>query len=120
VLLGRTPRDSDASESALKKAIASVVKQVALELRNTPAVCRKSYINPLVFDGWRSGVIHDVFGASQAGLPTRKAESLVLDFLRSIRTTPAERQTTTDGSAHQRPLNRNGLGTSTSPVWAPA
>jgi DNA topoisomerase-1 len=120
VLLGRTPRDSDASEGALKKAIAGVVKQVALELRNTPAVCRKSYINPLVFDGWRSGVIHEVFGASQAGISTRRAESLVLDFLRSIRTTPAEREATADGSLQQRTLNRNGLGTSTSPAWAPA
>jgi DNA topoisomerase I len=120
VLLGRTPRDSDASEGALKKAIAGVVKQVALELRNTPAVCRKSYINPLVFEGWRSGVIHEVFGASQAGISTRRAESLVLDFLRSIRTTPAERESTTDGSVRQRTLNRNGLGTSTSPAWAPA
>jgi DNA topoisomerase I len=120
VLLGRTPRDSDASEGALKKAIASVVKQVALELRNTPAVCRKSYINPLVFDGWRSGVIHEVFGASQAGIPTRKAETLVLDFLRSIRTTPAARETTANGRAPQRTLNRSGLGGSTSPAWAPA
>ena len=64
VLLGRIPRDSDASESALKRAIAGVVKQVASELRNTPAVCRKSYINPLVFDGWRSGAIHEAFGGS--------------------------------------------------------
>jgi DNA topoisomerase-1 len=120
VLLGRTPRDSDASEGALKKAIAGVVKQVALELRNTPAVCRKSYINPLVFDGWRSGVIHEVFGASQAGISTRRAESLVLDFLRSIRTTPSEREAIADGSVQQRTLNRNGLGTSTSPAWAPA
>ena len=66
VLLARTPRDADASESALKRAIAGVVKQVASELRNTPAVCRKSYINPAVFDGWRSGAIHKAFGGSLA------------------------------------------------------
>jgi DNA topoisomerase-1 len=84
VLLGRTPRDSDASEGALKKAIAGVVKQVASELRNTPAVCRKSYINPLVFDAWRSGLINEAFGNSQAAISTRKAESLVLDFLRTL------------------------------------
>jgi DNA topoisomerase I len=84
VLLGRTPRESDASEGALKKAIAGVVKQVASELRNTPAVCRKSYINPLVFDAWRSGLLHEAFGNSQAAISTRKAESLVLDFLRTL------------------------------------
>ena len=82
VLLGRIPRDSGASESALKKTIAGVVKQVASGLRNTPAVCRKSYINPLVFDGWRSGALHEAFGGAPAAISTRKAETLVLDFLR--------------------------------------
>src|SRR5580658_4448100 len=62
VRLGAIPKDSDASENVLKRTIAGVVKQVAAELRNTPAVCRNSYINPLVFDGWRSGVVHEVFG----------------------------------------------------------
>jgi DNA topoisomerase I len=82
VLLGRTPRDPEASEGALKRAITGVVKQVAAELRNTPAVCRKSYINPLVFDAWRSGEIPEAFGASRPASSTRKAEALVLDFLR--------------------------------------
>jgi DNA topoisomerase-1 len=33
----------------------AVIKQVAAGLRNTPAVCRKSYINPAVFIAWQSG-----------------------------------------------------------------
>jgi DNA topoisomerase IB len=57
------------------------VKQVASELRNTPAVCRKSYINPVVFDGWRSGAIHKVSGGNLATVSSRKAEMLVLNFL---------------------------------------
>jgi DNA topoisomerase I len=81
MLLGQTPRDSEASERALKREIAGVVKQVASELRNTPAVCRKSYINPLVFDKWRSGLIHEAFG-SRAAIPTPKVETLALGFLR--------------------------------------
>jgi DNA topoisomerase-1 len=84
VLLGRTPRDPDASEAALRRAITGVVKQVAAELRNTPAVCRKSYINPLVFEGWRSGLVHEAFGKRQSAFSTRKAETLVLDFLRTL------------------------------------
>jgi len=32
-----------------------VVKDVASGLRNTPAVCRKSYINPAVFVAWQNG-----------------------------------------------------------------
>jgi DNA topoisomerase IB len=82
VLLDRLPRQPDASESAIKKAIAGVVKQVAAELRNTPAVCRKSYINPVVFDKWRSGSFHETFGGGLATISTRKAEARVLDFLR--------------------------------------
>jgi DNA topoisomerase IB len=62
--------------------IVGVVKQVASELRNTPAVCRKSYINPIVFDRWRSGAIHRAFDGSLASVSTRKAETLVRDFLR--------------------------------------
>src|SRR5450631_1251554 len=57
ILLARTPPPADASDRAFKSEIVKVVKQVAAELRNTPAVCRKSYINPIVFEAWRSGTI---------------------------------------------------------------
>ncbi len=87
-LLSQIPRDAAASETALKRAISGVVKQVAAELRNTPAVCRQSYINPLVFDGWRSGALHDAFGSTPMGSSTRKTETLVLEFLRSVHGAP--------------------------------
>ncbi|HTV76972.1 MAG TPA: hypothetical protein VMF03_01850 [Steroidobacteraceae bacterium] len=80
-LLGRIPTDPAASETAVRRVIAEVVKKVALELRNTPAVCRKSYINPLVFEKWRSGAIHQACGDGQT-ISMRKAERLVLDLLR--------------------------------------
>jgi len=81
-LLAGTPLPEPPSESAFKSEIVNVVKQVAAELRNTPAVCRKSYINPAVFESWRSGVIHKTFnGAIKAAAP-RKAETMVLAFLR--------------------------------------
>jgi len=63
-LLSRTELPQEPSERALKGEIAEVVRQVAAQLRNTPAVCRKSYINPAVFDSWRSGLIHRVFNAA--------------------------------------------------------
>ena len=81
-LLARTPLPEAPSERALRKAIADVVKQVAVKLRNTPAVCRKSYINPAVFDSWRSGLIHRVFNGSLSLAAPRKAETLVLAYLR--------------------------------------
>jgi DNA topoisomerase IB len=65
----------------LKACIVDAIKQVASDLRNTPTVCRKSYINPLVFDAWRSGALHKGIGERIAGAP-RRAERLVPAFLR--------------------------------------
>jgi DNA topoisomerase IB len=87
-LLSRTPLPEAPSERALKIQIADVVKQVAAKLRNTPAVCRKSYINPAVFDSWRSGLIHKVFNGSLSLAAPRKAETLVLAFLRQEAESP--------------------------------
>ena len=81
-LLARTAMPEKPSEQAFKSEIVKVVKQVAAELRNTPAVCRKSYINPAVFDAWRSGIIHKTFNGSLTHAAPRKADALVLDFLR--------------------------------------
>jgi DNA topoisomerase-1 len=82
-LLARTPFPEVRSERALRKKIAEVVKEVAAQLRNTPAVCRKSYINPAVFDSWRSGSIHRHIDGKLATASARKAETLVLAFLRN-------------------------------------
>jgi DNA topoisomerase I len=82
ILLARTPLPEIPSERKLRIEIAEVVKQVAVKLRNTPAVCRKSYINPAVFDYWRSGLIHRTFNGSLSLAAPRKAETLVLAFLR--------------------------------------
>jgi DNA topoisomerase IB len=54
-LLGRMPLPERQSERALRRCVNGVVKEVASGLRNTPAVCRKSYINPAVFVAWQSG-----------------------------------------------------------------
>ena len=82
ILLARTPWHPNGSERAQNKQIAGVVEQVAAGLRNTPAVCRKSYINPLVFEAWRSGVIHNTFNGNLSLASPRKAETLVSNFLR--------------------------------------
>jgi DNA topoisomerase IB len=81
-LLACTALPEKPSEQAFKSEIVKVVKQVAAELRNTPAVCRKSYINPAVFDAWRSGIIHKTFNGNLTLAAPRKADALVLDFLR--------------------------------------
>jgi DNA topoisomerase I len=92
-LLACTALPEVPSEHAFKKKIADVVKKVAAELRNTPAVCRKSYINPAVFDSWRSGRIHEKIDGKLTVASARKAEALVLAFLRDESTSaPARRR----------------------------
>jgi DNA topoisomerase IB len=81
ILLARTPRPADASDRAFKSEIVKVVKQVAAALRNTPAVCRKSYINPIVFEAWRSGTIQRAFNGGLKLAAPRQTENRVLSFL---------------------------------------
>ena len=54
-MLDKVPVPVKRSERAVRRCINDVVKEVAAGLRNTPAVCRKSYINPAVFTAWQSG-----------------------------------------------------------------
>jgi DNA topoisomerase-1 len=91
-LLARTPLPEVPSEHAFKKKIAEVVKKVAAELRNTPAVCRKSYINPAVFDSWRAGHIREKIDGKLTLASARKAETLVLAFLREESSMSAARR----------------------------
>jgi DNA topoisomerase-1 len=44
-------------EKPTKKATIKVIKQVAEQLGNTPAVCRKCYIHPAVFEGYMAGAL---------------------------------------------------------------
>lgn len=80
-LMGCTPLPEVISERALASCIAKAVREVADHLGNTPAVCRKSYINPVVFEAWRDGSLHHVVREDLSRAP-RRAEKLALAFLR--------------------------------------
>lgn len=76
------------SRRARERVISDAVKGVAHYLGNTPAVCRASYIDPRVFDRYRSGwtiagAVRDVAG--EALLADRRGreqvEAAVLDLL---------------------------------------
>jgi len=82
VLMACTPLPAKASERALNAHIVAAVREVAAELRNTPAVCRKSYINPVVFVAWRSGALHKAIRADFSRVSAREAERLALSFLK--------------------------------------
>ncbi len=79
-LLRDTPLPSPCSERACKACIIAIIRQVADELRNTPAVCRKSYINPAVFTAWREGHLTSSSLTSSA----RSKERSALRLLKSI------------------------------------
>ncbi len=86
VLIAGTPlppeKGRGGGESARKRAILDVVRAVASELRNTPTVCRKSYINPAVFVAWRAGLLHAGPGKSAPPAGRAAAERFTLQFLR--------------------------------------
>ncbi|SCB02992.1 DNA topoisomerase IB [Xanthomonas translucens] len=74
--LAQLPLPEPGSERALKLAQNAVIREVADALGNTPAVCRKAYIDPCVFEGWRCGDLHGmcerVRGERQWDLATLK------------------------------------------------
>lgn len=70
---------TDVSERAFARCVAATAKEVAHALGNTPAVCRKSYINPVVFTAWRSKLIERLCCAGS--VPARRLEKLTLEVL---------------------------------------
>jgi DNA topoisomerase IB len=78
--------EKPASDSAAKRTIAHAVKTVAGALGNTPAVCRRSYIDPRVFDRYREGETIDLGRrAAAAGTMSERTrqriERQVLDLI---------------------------------------
>jgi len=93
-LLSKVPRPDPDTDQAAKACIVDVVKQVAMDLRNTPAVCRKSYINPVVFGAWRSGKLEAALTAVPSG-HAPKAERLCLKALGAQRAAASRPTSTT-------------------------
>ena len=74
------------SDSAAKRTVNRAVKTVAAALGNTPAVCRRSYIDPRVFDRYRDGETIDLGRrAAEAGQMSERTrqriERQVLDLI---------------------------------------
>lgn len=72
------------SEAAAKRTIVAAVESVAAALGNTPAVCRRSYIDPRVFDRYRDGETIDPVSSRDGKLSPRvrsRVERSVLDLI---------------------------------------
>jgi len=72
--------ESAISDRTFQRCVAATAQQVATALGNTPAICRKSYINPLVFGAWREGALGKC--APNAALSPRALERVAIDLLR--------------------------------------
>ena len=79
-LLAEMPWDEDgASQRAMAAMRKAVETEVARQLGNTPAVCRKSYIDPRVYAAWEAGWLAR---ASNGVRAPRQWEALALKLLR--------------------------------------
>jgi DNA topoisomerase-1 len=56
-------------------AVKAVVERVAVELRNTPAIARASYIHPIVFESYGDGSLHGLWSAG----PSRQRGGLIAE-----------------------------------------
>ncbi len=65
---------------AFNRCVASTAKHVAEALANTPAVCRKSYINPVVFEAWREKAVERL--VPRGPLSPSRLEKVALALLR--------------------------------------
>ncbi|MDQ3287160.1 MAG: DNA topoisomerase IB [Pseudomonadota bacterium] len=70
------------SERALAAAEKEVLAEVSRMLGNTPAVCRKAYVDPAVFAGWREGSLQR---AADGARGARQWELAALKFLKQAR-----------------------------------
>jgi DNA topoisomerase IB len=82
--LARTPPPvradgKPASERAHLAVQNAIIKDVAHALGNTPSVCRKAYIDPAVFAGWRDGRLQRAAARARG---ERQWEQAALRFLR--------------------------------------
>ena len=76
---GATVRDRPVIERIRATVRNELVGEVAAALRNTPAVCRRAYIDPRVFAGWEDGSL--ARAAAKARGP-RQWEQAAARFLR--------------------------------------
>ena len=86
--LSRLRRCEFASQREAKSHVVSTLREVAQVLGNTPAVCRKAYVHPLVLESFMQGDLPE--GAAKANRQLRMEEARLLAFLREARRKPVK------------------------------
>lgn len=75
------------SPTSAKRAIAAALREAAARLGNTPTVCRKSYVHPVVLEAYAAGGLALATPADPEPAGLTSMEQAVLELLRS--STPA-------------------------------
>ncbi len=98
---------ADEGPKPTNAALTSAVKEVAAELGNTPAVCRRCYIHPQIVDAYLDGSLSEAAAAPGSGATARGMsglradERLVLAVLKK-RVARARKKTSSIHSVQQR------------------
>ncbi|MCA9840200.1 MAG: DNA topoisomerase IB [Trueperaceae bacterium] len=77
---------TDTEKTNREKRLVQVVKEVAKELGNTPAVCRSSYIHPLLPELYLEGALGPAIKAVRKGRPRKYLNQEENSFLRLLQT----------------------------------
>ena len=101
--LARTPLPARRSERTLARREKEVLAEVAATLGNTPAVCRRAYVDPCVFAAWREDRLRSA--ASVRG--PRQWEEFALRVLRREHARPLPAQASAPRKAAAKRLSRN-------------
>ena len=76
------------TEPGAKRKIAAAIKEVAQQLGNTPAICRKSYVHPAVIAAYEDGSLFDAMrwddGKSGSSYALEDGEAAVLALLERV------------------------------------
>lgn len=102
--LARLPRE--ASASGRKRQMASVTKQVASFLQNTPIICRRSYIAPCLFTMFDEGKLDEVWSCTASrrdGLRQRELRLAAVLESASARRRPGQRRYRKTGQPRHSP-----------------
>jgi DNA topoisomerase I len=67
------------SEATRKRAVVRAVERVAKHLGNTPAVCRRCYIHPAIFDGFLDGTLLATLAAKTRAYLTEEIEGMSVE-----------------------------------------
>ena len=86
------------SAAAAKRNIVATVREVADELGNTPAVCRRCYMHPAVLEAYSAARLPE--GAVPARRGLRNEEARLLAFLEAERRSVRERKAGTPATLH--------------------